>query len=314
LEGLRKIWKNKYFRTIIDIVLALLIAFSLLLCLRLALGVEHPLLVVSSGSMMPTLNVGDLIIAQSIDPSQINADKLTGDILVFRDPRNPNELIVHRAVKIQKMDDHYLIVTSGDASRSLSDQFSPWDSSLLVGKVIMRVPYIGNLTLFLYSERNLSTIILLVIILVIVALIIFAELNQEETIQEETEKKPQRFNLHILYVIIVNILIIAFMIFSLWGSFTFWQPGATSLRRYVTVLGMYRDLQLHVMRYEDIYKEEVKAYLYLGFMTYRIDCQIDGGIRPGVPTFSWFQFSLLILILFDGWKLFDLIYSRLKRL
>ena len=312
LDALKKIYKNKYFRAIVNVALAFLIAFSLLFCLRLVLGVEYPLLVVSSGSMMPTLNIGDLIIAQSIDPSQINADKLTGDILVFRDPRNLNELIVHRAVRIYKGEDnHYLIVTSGDATRITSDQFSPWDSSLLVGKVIMRIPYIGNITLFFYSEKNLSTIILFLTILVLIALIVFTELSQEENSSKIEKKKTQKSKLYIIYVITINVLIITFMIFSLWGSLAFWQPGASSSNK-VMILGMYCDLQFHKMSYERMYGKEVKAYLSLGFMTYRIDCQLDEGVRPGVPTFSWFQFSLLLLILFDGWEIFNLIYPYLE--
>jgi len=314
LKTLRKLWKNKYFHAVMNIVLAFLIALSFLLGLRLALGVEHPLLVVSSGSMMPTLNVGDLIIAQRIDPAQINANKLTGDILVFRDPRNPSDLIVHRAVKIYKGEDNrYLIITSGDATRYESDQFSPWDSSFLIGKVLMRIPYIGNLTLFFYSGKTLSTIILLIIILILAFSIVLAELNQEESsvnIKEEKEE-TQKFSVHTIYVIAINILIIAFMIFSLWGSLTFWQPGAIEPKN-VMILGMYRDLEFHKIKYREIYGREVKVFLSQSFMTYRIDCQLDGGVRLGVPTFSWFQFSLLLLILFDGWKIFNIIYPRLK--
>lgn len=303
LKALKKLWKNKYFHAIMSVVLAFLVAFGLLLGLRLALGVECPLLVVSSGSMMPTLNIGDLIVVQRVDPSQINADKLTGDIVVFRDPRSPSDLIVHRAIKIYKGEGgRYLIVTLGDAMIwGEKDQFSPWDSSLLVGKVVMRIPYIGNLTLFFYSEKNLTAILLLMI-LILAIFLVFIELNWKEASAREKAEKPQKFNMRIAYVIAVNILMVFLIIFSLWGYLTFWQPGATPPRE-VAILGMYRDLQLHAKRFG-------KAILSLSFMTYRIDSQLDGGMRLGVPTFSWFQFLLLILALFDGWEIFDLIYPR----
>jgi signal peptidase I len=49
--------------------------------------------------MLPTLNIGDLIIVQKIDPAQIHADPLTGDILVYK---RGDELIVHRAISIRR--------------------------------------------------------------------------------------------------------------------------------------------------------------------------------------------------------------------
>ena len=291
-----------------SIALAFLIAFSFLFCLRAALGTEYPLLVVSSGSMLPTLNIGDMIVVQSIDPSKIHADELAGDIVVFRSPVNPNELIVHRAIRTYNdTNGRYMIVTSGDAFKGM-DTFSPWDASLLVGKVVMRISYIGNLTLLLNSGKGIFTIMILMIVAILATLMLLTDLNQEEEPKKVGEKRKQENTKHLAYMIAVNILIISFMLFSLWGSFTFWQPGAAE-PKYVTILGMYRDLQLH-----ESGNNIEKAFLSQGFLTYRIDCQLtNGGIRLGVPTFSWFQLSLLALIIFDGWKILNpLIQTRRK--
>ncbi|MEM2419876.1 MAG: hypothetical protein QXL38_02680, partial [Candidatus Bathyarchaeia archaeon] len=84
--------------------------------------------------------------------------------------------------------------------------------------------------------------------------------------------------------------------FSLWGSYTFWQPGAKPPS--ATIRGMYADLQYH----ESF--PGVKAYLSQGFLTYRIDCEITGGTRLGVPTFAWYQFFIIILVLFNVWKIY----------
>ncbi|MEM3602460.1 MAG: hypothetical protein QXN87_07300, partial [Candidatus Bathyarchaeia archaeon] len=83
-EKLRIVWKNEYFQTAITVALMLIIVFGLYYGSQIILGTEYPALAVASGSMLPTLNVGDLIIVQRADPERINVGKLSGDILVFR--------------------------------------------------------------------------------------------------------------------------------------------------------------------------------------------------------------------------------------
>lgn len=292
-EALKKFWKNEYFQAALTIALIFVIVFGFYFSAQIILGTEYPALAVASGSMLPTLNMGDLIIVQKVDPAQINADKFTGDVLVFRDPRNPTELIVHRAANITEYEGgYYLITTLGDNMRGEKDQFSPWDSSMLIGKVVAKIPCLGNLPLLFHSERNMY-IFILAILVILAILMLLSSFSNEEKPREEN-KKLWKIDLSLIYFVVVNLLILGFLIFSLWGSFTFWQPGASPPQ--ATVRGMYADLQFH----ESFGNE---AYLSQGFMTYRIDCQVNGGTRLGVPAFSWFQFLILILILFNGWKL-----------
>jgi signal peptidase len=295
-ETLKKLWKNEYFQTAVTIALIFAIVFSFYFGSQIILGTEYPALAVASGSMLPTLNIGDLIIVQKVDPAQINADKFTGDVLVFRDPRNPSELIVHRAVKIEKKDNHFLITTLGDNMYGEKDQFSPWNSSLLIGKVVARVPYIGNLPLFFHSERNMYVFILIILIILAVLMLPFS-FSSEEKLSEE-KKLFWKIDLQLVYFLVINLLIVGFLIFSLWGAFTFWQPGASPPQ--ATIFGMFKDLEFH----ENFSSE---AYLSQGFMTYRIDCQVSDGTRVGVPTFSWFQFSLLVFTAYNSWKIFSFV-------
>jgi signal peptidase len=292
-EALKKLWKNEYFQAALTIALIFVIVFGFYFSAQIILGTEYPALAVASGSMLPTLNIGDLIIVQKVDPAQIKADKFTGDVLVFRDPRNPTELIVHRAVDITEYEaGHYLITTLGDNMSGEKDQFSPWDSSMLIGKVVARIPYLGNLPLLFHSERNMY-IFILAILAILAILMLSSGFGSEEKSREE-KKQLWKIDLQLIYFIAINFLILGFLIFSLWGSFTFWQPGASPPQ--ATIRGMYADLQFHKS-----FSNE--AHLHLGFMIYRIDCQVNGGTRVGVSAFSWFQFLILVLIFFDVWKL-----------
>jgi signal peptidase len=292
-ETLKKIWKNEYFQTAIVIALEFIIVFGLYFSAQIILGTEYPALAVASGSMLPTLNIGDLIIVQKVNPAEIHANYLTGDILVFRDPNNPTDLIVHRAVDVtNKNGESCLITTHGDNNPYPSVE--RFDSSYLVGKVMARIPYIGNIPLFFHSERNMYILILIIVVILAVLMFPLGFGGEEKPLKEE--KKFWKVNSRLVYFFSVNFLIIGLLIFSLWGEFTFWQPGASPPR--ATIFGMYKDLEFHE-------SFSSNAYIFQGFMTYRIECKVNSGTRVGVPTFSWFQFSLLILVLYNSWKIFD---------
>jgi len=291
---LRKIWDNRYFKNILDVILVFSLPLILFLSLRLALGVEHPLLVVSSGSMMPTLNIGDLLVVQGISPTQINI----GDIVVFRNPRKPADPpIVHRVVDI-KVDDqgNYMIATLGDATSGSFDQFSPWNASLyLIGKVIMKVPYIGHLYLFLYGAGNGVSKILFILITIIVILLILTLFTGEEDERKSTSEARNRRKRHVYlaYIVAVNALIVGMIFFSLWAYVEIWQPGAVPPQQ-VKILGMYEELKLNAAKYGD-----KNVFLEMGFMTYRINCRLNNNIRLGAASFSWSQLLFLFLMVFN---------------
>ncbi|MEM2104124.1 MAG: signal peptidase I [Candidatus Bathyarchaeia archaeon] len=298
-ETFRRIWGNEYVKTVITLALMFLLLLCLLFGAQLALGTEYPALAVASGSMLPTLNIGDLIIVQKVEPFEINADPkgLTGDILVYK---RGNELIVHRAVKIELRDSVYYITTRGDNSGA---DDPAWPSSLLVGKVIARVPYLGNLPLFLHSERNTYMIFLIFIAILLIVLMLPSSSHnggksslEGEFIINRSRTFP-KINSNLFAYIILNIVIFGLIIFSLWGSFTFWQPGATPT--YSTIRGMYADIEFHKN-----FPRVSEAILYQSLLLYKIDCDVDGGgTRLGVPAFSWYQLFILIFIAFNALKI-----------
>ncbi len=75
-----------------------------------ALGTTTPFYVVSSGSMVPELVIGDIIIVNGgIDFDEINVD----DIIVFNEPKYGSKVIVHRVKEIHEASSRR-IVTKGD--------------------------------------------------------------------------------------------------------------------------------------------------------------------------------------------------------
>ena len=141
---------------------------------RVALGTEYPLLTVASGSMVPTLYRGDLIVVQGISNfSEVKAgpwkSPTEGDVIIFRRPApyNDGELIVHRAVsKSKDADGLWYFKTQGDANTYGPD---PWKipESLVVGRVIAKVPWLGYVPL-LMRETPYGILLIIVLILIII--------------------------------------------------------------------------------------------------------------------------------------------------
>ncbi|MEM3700830.1 MAG: signal peptidase I [Candidatus Bathyarchaeia archaeon] len=297
METLKKLWKNEYFQTIITLILLIAFVFGFWYIAQTVLRTEYPALAVASQSMLPTLNVGDLIIVQGASPEEINASYLTGDIVVFKDSRG--DLFVHRAVRVEEINGEYWFTTKGDNVPGDKDQFSPWPSSRLVGRVVGRIPWIGNFALILHSQQNIYLFTVFILILIVIFLFFPFETSQEE--KESGETLIFGIPLKTIYLIILNIFLIAIVIFGLWGTFTFWNPGAGSNAQgmYVTIYGMFSDVSFHKMH-------SLEAFLSQSFLTYTINCQLSDGLsqlQTGVPTFSWSQAAIILLIVLDSWNL-----------
>ena len=103
-----------------------------------ALDTPHPMASVSSQSMWPTLNKGDLIFLRGVDNPE---DLEVGDIIAFQHEKG---ITVHRVLEI----DGDIITTQGDAN-SVADE--PIRFDMVVGRVLtmggrlIKVPQVGSI-------------------------------------------------------------------------------------------------------------------------------------------------------------------------
>ena len=308
---LKQLWKNEYFQTVISVALVVIIVFGFWFGIQAALNTPYPAIAVASGSMLPTLNVGDLIIVQGTPPQQVSAQYMTGDIIVFRDPYDTEELIVHRAVKIELKDDGvYWFYTHGDNNPSGEETFS---QDYYVGKVVGRIPCAGNFSLFTHSLGN-SYLLVVLIIIIAVIILMFPFTSESEDKPHQERKLFGKITLRMIYVLVLNGLLISIAVFGLVGAFTFWQEGAQP-RQDVTIRGMYPDIRFHES-YKQSYNNVQEILLSQGFLTYTINCNASDGVhestRLGVTTFSWAQAAVVALLVFDVWELLKFIRRRKK--
>lgn len=156
--------KSEFTKTAILLIIVAICVGGFWLALRSVLRTEFPLHAVVSESMVPSLQVGDLLVVQGvIRVSEINAAPEGGDVIVFRKPTDASEFIVHRAVDKIYREGSWFFKTKGDNNRG-SD---PWEvpENYIIGRVVGRVPLLGYLKISMGSPWGISLFIILILIL-----------------------------------------------------------------------------------------------------------------------------------------------------
>ncbi len=102
-------------------------------------------IVVATGSMAPAIQVGDVVLVWPIDPDKLEE----GDIIRYK---GDGYTVIHRVVEVNGRDtDDLQLITKGDANNGND---SPVSREQIIGKVILKIPYIGKLVLWLHGLRS----------------------------------------------------------------------------------------------------------------------------------------------------------------
>ena len=214
---LRKLWKSDYFKTIITIVLVVAIIAGFFLGMQIVLGTSVPVRVVESGSMCvpfgggcngwlsldhpfaQTLHKGDIIIIQAVNPADLKANYPNSDIIVFKNPNGVTP-IVHRIVEKQEINGTLYFKTKGDGNRPITWPEIPnyYDNipdtkgvpqNLIEGKVILRIPWFGWITLLLRGNSfALPVVVGLIILLLIIEFILPVIKEKRKKSSQQTDK------------------------------------------------------------------------------------------------------------------------------
>ena len=217
-----KIRRNEYIRSAIVIAIIVAVVLGLFFGLQFALGTSVPVRVVESGSMcVPfdggcdgwshpfdhTLHVGDIIIIQQVNPADLNANYPNSDIIVYENPTDPTTTpIVHRIVEKCELNGTLYFQTKGDGngnkwpnppSPQEYDSRTLWNNNgqgvpqnHVIGKVVMRIPYFGWITLFLRNNQwGLPLVIGLILLLVVLEFILPIVKGKKSKPEEETKSK-----------------------------------------------------------------------------------------------------------------------------
>jgi len=221
LSIITRIRRNENVKSAIVIAVIIAMVLGVFFGLQLVLGTSVPVRVVESGSMCvpydgacdgwshpfaQTLHIGDIIIIQKVNPEDLNTNYPNSDIIVFQNPTNPTSTpIVHRIVATYTVNGTIYFQTKGDGnsgdkwpatpSSQEYDSHTLWSTEqgvpqdLVIGKVVMRIPYFGWITLFLRNNSWGLPVIIGLILLLVVFEFVIPIIKSKTKKPEETEKK-----------------------------------------------------------------------------------------------------------------------------
>ena len=167
--------------------------------LTLAFGTQNPFYVVASGSMIPELEIYDVLIVQGHEPFE---DLEIGDIIVFNRPSDHNRVIVHRVVSIID-DDPKTLRTQGDANpASIPGTDFPITEEEYIGKVVYTLPQVGYVTQLLKPPINYVIIAVVIGVMVVKQItkrkkekkITFLEQLDSEQLDSENQDTVKEFS------------------------------------------------------------------------------------------------------------------------
>ena len=171
-----------------DVIIIVLCLVAVWVGLQAYFGTQNPFYVVSSGSMVPDLEMYDILVVSGNSPF---GEVGIGDIIVFNRPSGHDRVIVHRVVAIADEDPRTLR-TKGDANpSSIPGTDFPITDEEYIGSVVYVIPQAG------YITRVLSPPVNYIIIAVIVGIMIAKHLygrkgGEDEGAEQGVEGDPEQ--------------------------------------------------------------------------------------------------------------------------
>lgn len=178
MENIQKFFKiiSKIFTYILVFIALIIIVFSLIYLYQIkfqnkiyANVLGYTALEVKSGSMMPNIEIADLVIVKVIENKTKDSFKIN-DVITFK---KNNHLITHRIISLDKNN----LITKGDANNT-EDQ--PIEYEDIIGRVEKIIPNIG-----IWKKVFSDKIVLIPLSLSIILFGIAMSIDTKEQIQEK---------------------------------------------------------------------------------------------------------------------------------
>ena len=156
-------------KSLIKDIIIIVVAIAIIwLGLQAVFGTANPFYVVSSGSMIPVLQIHDVIVVEGNTPFE---EVKKGDIIVFYSPKlyeqGKERVIVHR-VSLVMGDDPKIVRTKGDSNAaSIAGTDYPITQKEYLGKVEYVVPQVGYITQILQPPINYIVIAVIIGVMVV---------------------------------------------------------------------------------------------------------------------------------------------------
>jgi len=170
--------KRKIIFSVIILFIIFSSAFLVYFILQLLFDSQYPIVIVTSDSMKPNINRGDLLFVRGIDPEDIKNGTIEdqeGDVVVF-DARGlwggaPEEPIVHRIVQkwYNETTQKWYFFTKGDANFHIDMAIISEDR--IYGVIFGGIPYVGFVKIILIDTGLYIFLIIFLTALLVIDMI-----------------------------------------------------------------------------------------------------------------------------------------------
>lgn len=177
--------RAKTLKIIVGIVLIVIIYNIILIGISMVDGIDnlsifgYQAYIITSDSMKPEINNGDVIIVRKIGQEEIKEN----DVIVYSEEA---QNITHRVIEITEKDGHKEYKTKGDNNQVEDSKFVLYEN--IKGKVMFKIPFLGTIILFMKNQ-----IIVLIILLVILLFCLYKmqknDKNELRRRKKESDKK-----------------------------------------------------------------------------------------------------------------------------
>lgn len=195
-EKLQKIKNNKVLRVIGEIIYILLFLIVILMLIVVVLQRVSDnsvtlggfrLFTVATGSMVPEYEVGDVLIAKEIEPSEIKV----GDDIVYRGKEGSfnGKIVTHRVISITEQDGVYHIITKGLANTEQDPEIT---DEQVYGKIVYQVKSLSAISKLTSNVYLFYFCIFVPIAIIIVRQIIQISSSKDDEDEDDTKDNEKK--------------------------------------------------------------------------------------------------------------------------
>ncbi len=159
-----------------------------------------------SGSMEPNIKIGDVVVSKKVkSPTEIKI----GDVITFTSTSSISRgmIVTHRVIDIMKTENGYAYKTKGDYNVSPDTALAEYHN--IIGKVIVRIPQLGQVQRFLGTQGGWLIVIVIPALFIIISDILkifkltgvknrIEKINEEQVYFKQEQDKKEKARKEIL--------------------------------------------------------------------------------------------------------------------
>ena len=138
----------------------------------------HPVMTIISGSMTPTIAVGDIVVDAPVTAAQASHFHV-GQIISFRAAPGSPEIVTHRIVAVRVQDGAVSYITKGDANNSADS--TPRPASDVIGLYSFSIPRGGYVIVAMHTPRVIGMLLTSALLWIVAGVLFRIAARQENS-------------------------------------------------------------------------------------------------------------------------------------